>query len=364
MRALFYYEKFTLDDWRDYFAQIYGHINRVKSDEEIWFRMLEEIGELVEAARPPDIEAIKTAMPDIFAWLLAFCDVRGISLKDAVEDRFAAGCPWCHAKRNCSCIYYPDRAAIRSTEEGPLFAPRTLEDWVQRFDQLYGVTNREHQLMDIISRLVGSAGTVAKAIRNRRPKDEVEKRVANVFAWLIGVYIKYKSILGDACPRFDRMIIEKYTHCFKCHTKPCSCVAPISSVFIALVPEDIHGEEEVITNLMEQERLSFEFSHSVRENPPENYQVTVLKAAKKAHVVVLLLNHTITSHLACIFYLAFLTGKPVAIFARKVPERDPLLSQFLVEVASNNATFKEFHDNSQLRRDLKAWLRQFPRVRV
>jgi hypothetical protein len=34
----------TLRDWQQMFDQIYGHRDRVGTDEEVWFRMLEECG--------------------------------------------------------------------------------------------------------------------------------------------------------------------------------------------------------------------------------------------------------------------------------------------------------------------------------
>lgn len=360
------YKEFTLGQWRDHFARIYKHKNEIRSPEQTWSRMLEEIAELIPAARLLKFKTLEEAMPDVFAWLIAFSDIQGISLEDAVWDRFGEGCPWCGATRDCICIHYPDMAPVRPVQKpkpAPIFAATCrLKDWIKGFKELYGRANQKLTLLDITLHLVESAGAVAKALRQRQSAEEIEKKVSHVFAWLIGLYNRYRSMVKD-CPDFSIMIAKKYAHCPKCDSKPCKCIPPISSVLVGMVPEDSYGEEEIVMDLMRGEHLSLEFAHNIPENSSERRYVTLLKLAQKAHAVILLLNHTITHPLIGIFWLSQYTGKPAAVFAREAVERDQLLSQFLTEIVPINK-LKEFRDNGQLKRDLKAWLRQFPRARV
>ena len=367
-RPKFMFDKFSIDEWQDYFGRMYGHRNRIATPTEVWSRMLEEIGELVQVARPPDLGGIQKALPDVFAWLLAFCDIRGISLKDAVGDRFARGCPYCGVSKNCSCIYFPDKALVQRRPEefeGPLFETlreRPLGDWIEALDELYGVTNRSHPLVDIVSHLVESAGAVAKALRAKMPQEELEIRIANLFAWTVGVYTKYKSI-GESHKPFVQLVLEKYTHCPKCRNSVCQCKPSVGTVFIGLVGEDMFDEKRGIAGAIQREGVYPEYANTISEDPSENYHVTILRHARDNDATVLILNHTVTPYLISLFYQSLLRGQPVRIFARTPCDRDPMLSSFLEEV-SNADMLTEFRDNADLTRQLRRWLGAFPRLRA
>jgi len=75
------HRKWRISDWQKMFATIYGHRNRVSSQTEMWFRLLEEIGELVRETRYRNREGIKYHLPDIFAWTCAFAAVNGFDLE-------------------------------------------------------------------------------------------------------------------------------------------------------------------------------------------------------------------------------------------------------------------------------------------
>jgi len=368
-RPMFQYDKFSLNEWQDYFRKMYGHRNKLASPKETSWRMLEEIGELVQVARPPDLRGIEKSLPDVLAWLIAFCDVRGISLREAVGDRFANGCPYCGKSEDCSCIYWPDKAVVQRRHqglEGPLFGTlkdRPLEDWVVAFDKLYGVTNRSYPLMDIMSHLTESAGAIAKALRAKAPQEELGITVANLFAWMVGVYVKYKSIVGESCKPFAQIVMEKYTLCPICRNSVCKCKPQVSTILIALVTEDAFDEKRAIEGAVERDGVYPEYADAISEDPSENYQVTILRHARDDDAAALILNHTITPYLMSLFYQALLVGQPVQVFARIPCDRDPLLSSFLDEVR-NVGMLAEFRDNAELSRRLRNWLKDFPRLRV
>jgi len=366
-KPMFLYKKYTLDKWQRHLDRIYGARNRTRINSEAWYRMLEEIGEVLQAARPPNLSAIETTLPDLFVWLAALADVENVSLSDAVGNRFAYGCPYCGAIENCSCIYYPDRSVVRHRRvetEMPLFAPlkeKPLDMWVEAFDRLYGVTNRDRTLMDIISRLVENAGEVAKALREKVPHERLEAKLANVFAWIVATYIKYSSIVGPSAPSFADLVMRKYTHCAKCHSIPCECKPIVASILVGMVSGDVFGADEEIENIASRERLSLEI---VQDGSDETFgtlqdrlaEVVILRKARNADAAAVVVTRVITIALQSLVYQSLVRGQPVRVFSRAVHDHDSELSQFL-EKAKIAGVLVEFKDNAGLNREFRAWLR-------
>ena len=58
----------------------------------IW--LVEEMGELAEAVRKRDREAVKREMSDLIAWTLSLANLLDIDVEEAME-RYANGCPKC-----------------------------------------------------------------------------------------------------------------------------------------------------------------------------------------------------------------------------------------------------------------------------
>lgn len=64
-----------------------------------------EIGELADALIKSDQEGLKEEVADIFAWLCSLCNVIGVSVEEAVIERYGVGCPKCgHIPCTCSNI--------------------------------------------------------------------------------------------------------------------------------------------------------------------------------------------------------------------------------------------------------------------
>jgi len=364
---MYLYKKYTLDEWQEHLDRIYGARNRTRTSSETWYRMLEEIGEVLQAARPPNLSAIETTLPDLFVWLAALAVAENVSLTDAVGNRFAYGCPYCGAMENCSCIYYPDRSVVqrrRVETEMPLFSPlkeKPLDDWIEAFDRLYGVTNRDRSLMDTVSRLVENAGEIAKALREKALRERLEARIANTFAWIVATYIKYSSIVGPSAPSFADLVMKKYTHCAKCHSIPCECKPIVASLLVGLVSEDTFGEEEEVEKVVSRERISLELVRDRGGVVPEGLQeevsgVTILRKAMRSDAVAIVVNHTVTVVLWSLLYQSLARGQPVRVFSRALAERDPDLSKFLEDARATDVLV-EFGDNARLRREFENWLR-------
>lgn len=63
--------------------------------------LAEEVGELAQAARKGTPAQQLHELGDVLAWLTSLAEQLGLSLDDAAQ-RYAAGCPRCHATP-CAC---------------------------------------------------------------------------------------------------------------------------------------------------------------------------------------------------------------------------------------------------------------------
>ena len=66
----------------------------------MWF--CEEVGELTRALRRNDKAELEGEFADVFAWLATLASMSGVSLEQAIEKKYAKGCPRCKATP-CAC---------------------------------------------------------------------------------------------------------------------------------------------------------------------------------------------------------------------------------------------------------------------
>jgi NTP pyrophosphatase (non-canonical NTP hydrolase) len=66
----------------------------------LWFA--EEVGELAEAVRTGDREALKAEFADVLAWLSTLASLTGVNLETAAVDKYRPGCPKC-SQSPCNC---------------------------------------------------------------------------------------------------------------------------------------------------------------------------------------------------------------------------------------------------------------------
>lgn len=66
----------------------------------LWFT--EEVGELAEAVRKRDHEALETEFADVLAWLSTIASIMEIDLEKAALAKYGRGCPKC-GNTPCSC---------------------------------------------------------------------------------------------------------------------------------------------------------------------------------------------------------------------------------------------------------------------
>lgn len=66
----------------------------------LWF--VEEVGELVRAIRRKEEANLREEFADVYAWLATLASLHGIDLEAIGREKYAHGCPRCHATP-CSC---------------------------------------------------------------------------------------------------------------------------------------------------------------------------------------------------------------------------------------------------------------------
>ena len=104
-------EHFTLSSWCDHLGSVYGKANRAKGIENLLNRLFKEVSELSILAKRTSgnidqlEESFAFELADTLAWTIAVANELGISLEDAVLDRYENGCSACQ-HNPCGCAQF------------------------------------------------------------------------------------------------------------------------------------------------------------------------------------------------------------------------------------------------------------------
>ena len=83
-------------------ARTYGSRDRERGVPAAVAWLCEELGELAQAVRKGTPEQQRHEFADVLAWLVTLADLVGVSLDEAVVERYGSGCPKC-GSIPCSC---------------------------------------------------------------------------------------------------------------------------------------------------------------------------------------------------------------------------------------------------------------------
>ncbi|AEH24191.1 MazG nucleotide pyrophosphohydrolase domain-containing protein [Pyrococcus yayanosii] len=89
-------------EFQEMIKDIYFHKDRKRGVERTFFWLVEEVGELAEAIRKGDKEAMDEEFADVLAWLASLANLLGIDLEKAAEKKYPGVCPYC-GKKACEC---------------------------------------------------------------------------------------------------------------------------------------------------------------------------------------------------------------------------------------------------------------------
>jgi len=82
--------------------EIYYHKDLKRGIERTFLWFVEEVGELSEAIRKNDFEAMEEEFADVLAWLASLANLLGVDLEEAAKKKYPGVCPYC-GKKPCEC---------------------------------------------------------------------------------------------------------------------------------------------------------------------------------------------------------------------------------------------------------------------
>ncbi|KAB2893792.1 MAG: hypothetical protein F9K28_07530 [Bacteroidetes bacterium] len=215
----------TIREWQKMFNKIYGKNNKELTDADAWIQFMEETGEFAKIMRKQNYAGLGDGLADLFAWLCAFADHRAIDIEDALWRKYPRICPYCEKHMNCVCIAETQHAIY---DEGAIShyianidnRPKTFSEWYAMFKDIYGNMNRVISRESIGFHLIEEVGQVARKIRAKKP-DEYALEMADVFAWLIAVTMKFEGQIAS----LDTLTWEIYPGiCKECEEPECICL--------------------------------------------------------------------------------------------------------------------------------------------
>ena len=92
----------TLDELQSLIDRMYSRKDEARGVEGTFMWLMEEIGELSSALREGPKDELAREFADVLAWLATLANVAGISLTDAIHEKYGHGCPGCGAMV-CEC---------------------------------------------------------------------------------------------------------------------------------------------------------------------------------------------------------------------------------------------------------------------
>ena len=87
----------TVREFQQLIERIYFAKDNGRGTEATFMWLVEEIGELSRALRRKSKAELEGEFADCAAWLSTLASIAGVDLEDAVERKYGAGCPKCHA---------------------------------------------------------------------------------------------------------------------------------------------------------------------------------------------------------------------------------------------------------------------------
>lgn len=94
-------------EFQRHIAELYLEKDKRRGAEGTMLWLIEEVGEMTEAARRKELEHLGDEMADVLAWTASLANLYGVDLEAALARKYPATCKRCSAKP-CVC---PESAA-------------------------------------------------------------------------------------------------------------------------------------------------------------------------------------------------------------------------------------------------------------
>lgn len=228
----------TIDDFVRAFQEVYGHLDRRRSVEQMWLQVVEESSSVAEAVREVNYLDVLSHLANTFCWicgLVARCQRETDSVlhfnKDfssVIWNKYPGRCPLCESNP-CQCLIRKREIDSRSSEEKARVyqrvkrrAQRSLDDRVRNLDRLvnmfedvYGPTYFVVSIEEITFHFTEEVGEVAEQIREaraleiasigtrnrkrerRRIVNDYLSELADVFSWMCAILIKINYMIAE-----------------------------------------------------------------------------------------------------------------------------------------------------------------------
>jgi NTP pyrophosphatase (non-canonical NTP hydrolase) len=104
----------TFEEFQEHMAAVYGKRDEAQGVEGIAARLVEELGELLQAVRkqPWNRTKQRQELGDMLTWVASLATQINVRLEESVQ-RYREGCPYC-GQTPCSCDEPPHWSANRS----------------------------------------------------------------------------------------------------------------------------------------------------------------------------------------------------------------------------------------------------------
>jgi len=225
-----------IDEFVNAFYEIYGHLDKTRTVEQLWLQVVEEASSVAEAVREVNYVDVSSHLANTFCWicgLIAKCRKNKESIFHFEDDfssiiwkKYPRECPLCESKP-CQCIIRKREIARRSSEEKNKIyeevrkrAERTIEDRIENLDRLvdmfedvYGPSYFIMPIEEITFHFTEEVGEVAEQIREltalemyagriaeeeiQKIREEFIKELADVFSWMSGIAIKLNYLIEN-----------------------------------------------------------------------------------------------------------------------------------------------------------------------
>lgn len=96
----------SLGDFQRHIGALYLEKDRRRGEERTLLWLIEEVGEMTEAARRGERARLAEEMADVLAWTASLANLHGIDLDEAVRAKYPERCARCDA-RPCACAEAP-----------------------------------------------------------------------------------------------------------------------------------------------------------------------------------------------------------------------------------------------------------------
>lgn len=206
----------SLRDFQKMFERIY--YNKDKKDytsTDLLLHVQEEAAKIDEGIRKNSKIEIIMALPNLFCWLLSFCNMEGLDIELVIYSKYGGCCPYCGNEENCMCITMDQKPSNWIVLPSPqkLFSVR---DWQDMFEMIYGRINKMVWPIHVWLHVHEELGEFSREFRLKNDC-ESEEELADCFAWLFAFSNKMGVDLG-------KIIWDAYPGiCPVCNKAKCQC---------------------------------------------------------------------------------------------------------------------------------------------